>query len=167
MCEKWVCVDRWWHGELFPHTKHAPHTHHDKALKFLQDRSIDMSPQPSVEATPTPLPTPTPAKMSASATPMPIDLRATQRQNDHKIYDAKLKINFYTKEVARANKDLKKLKKQGSEDGVAMGLVVYNAKVVRAYQMEQLKKVKEEKASLEREKKQLRKQLRKEQHFWE
>jgi hypothetical protein len=98
---------------------------------------------------------------------MPIDLRADQRQVDYKIHDAKLKIKFYKEEVARANKELMMLRKQGNEDAAAMGPVVYNAQVVGTYQMEQLKNAKEEKARLEKERKQIRKQLSKEQHFWE
>jgi hypothetical protein len=107
VCEKWIQVNSWWHGDRHNHTK--PHIYHNKPIKSLQGRSIYLSP-PSSEVTSTPTPTLFSASNSTKAEvttiPAPTHLLSSQRTQQEvnlKIVEANSKVEFHKKLLGRAN----------------------------------------------------------------
>ena len=152
VCEKGMRVNRWWHGDR-NHTK--PHTHHNKPLKSLQGRSIHLSPRSS-EATPTPTPTnfstSKPTKASVTAIPAPTNLfngQRTQHEVNLKIVETNSRIEFYKKQVGRANQEMRQLSIQCQHACDDIGLTMHKVEVVKAYNMERLEHAREEMARLQ------------------
>jgi hypothetical protein len=152
VCEKGMRVNRWWHGDR-NHTK--PHTHHNKPLKSLQGRSIHLSPRAS-EVTPTASPThfSTSKAPKASVTAIPaatnlFNSQRTQHEVNLKIVEANSKIEFYKKQVGRANQEMRQLEIRCQHACDDIGLTMHKVEVVKAYNMEQLEHAREEMARLQ------------------
>lgn len=150
VCEKWMTVSRWWYGDRHNHTK--PHTHHPKPLKSFQDRSIHLSPRSS-EVTSTRTPTLFSAsnstKASVTTIPAPTHLLSSQHEFNLEIVEVNSKIEFYKKQVGRANQEMRQLEKQCQKGCDDISLNMHKVQVVKAYNMEQLEHAREELARLQ------------------
>lgn len=153
VCENWMRVSRWWHGDRHNHTR--PHTHHNKPAMSLQGRSIHLSPRSS-EVTSNPTSNLSsasiPTKASATAIPAATNLfnsQRTQHEVNLKIVEANSKIEFYKKQVGRANQEMRQLEKQCQRGCDDVGLTMQKAEVVKAYNMDQPEHARQEMARLQ------------------